>query len=260
MEQRIPTALITGCGRRRLGHAIAKHLAQLGFNIAAHFNSSRSAALRNVDEYQALGANATAIQADVTNEDQVKQLVADVQTTFGGIDVLVTTASIWRAIPLEDVTAENVLDSFRVNTLGTFLCCQQVGLAMVKQPSGGNIVTIGDALVDHPYLDHAAYFTAKGSIESLTKSFAVELGNRNPKVRVNGIAPGPVMFPDHLTSEDRTRVTASTLSKIANDPQAVARTVEFLVQCSMITGEMITLDSGRNVDREQQSRQRIDLP
>lgn len=255
MPSKTPTALITGCGRQRLGHVIAEHLAKLGHNIAVHYRSAEEGAKQNAATYRALGVQAKSFQADVTEEKEVQDLVQNVLGEFGTIDVLINTSSIWRSIPLENVSAEDVLRSFQVNTLGTFLCSQHAGLAMVAQESGGHIITIGDSLVDHPYLDHAAYFTAKGSIEALTKSFAVELAQRNPKVRVNGIAPGPVMFPDHLDAADRKRVTQSTLSKVANDPAAVARTVEYLLQCSMITGEMIRVDAGRNVGREQQSRE-----
>ena len=201
-----PTVLITGCGRKRLGYVIATELARSGYNTAVHYHRSESDANANVVELEQLGVRAKAFQADVTEEGDVRKLVQDVTDVFGSIDVLVNTSSIWRSIELERVTSNDVLDSFKVNTLGTFLCCQHAGLAMVGQERGGNIVTIGDSLVDHPYLDHAAYFTAKGSIETLTKSFAVELGNRNPKVRVNCIAPGPVMFPEHLDRADRQRV------------------------------------------------------
>ena len=125
---------------------------------------------------------------------------------------------------------------------------------MARQPDGGNIITISDSLVDHPYLDHAAYFTAKGAIETLTRSFAVELAHRNPKVRVNCIAPGPVMYPEHLNEEAQQRVANSTLTRIANDPDSVAKAVEFLLSASMMTGSTIPIDAGRNIGREQQVR------
>ena len=216
------TALITGCGRKRVGHIVAKHLASLGWNIAVHFNRSEAQAKKNAASYIETGVKAKTYQADVTDENCVKRLISEVTKDFGTIDGLVTTSSIWRSIPLEDVKAEDVLRSFRVNSLGTFLCCQHVGLQMTKQSTGGNIVTIGDSLTSHPYLNHAPYFAAKGSIASMTKALAVELASRNPNVRVNCIAPGPVMFPEGMSHEQAERVTESTLSKTANHP-AVCR-------------------------------------
>ncbi len=248
------TALITGCGRSRLGHVIAQHLADLGYNIAAHYNRSEDSAEANVVEYKKRDVDAAAFQADVSDEDDVHQMVDDVLSRFSSIDVLVTTASIWRSIPLEQLTAEEILNNFRVNTLGTFLCCQHVGLAMAKQPDGGNIITIGDSLTNHPYVNYAAYFTSKGAIAGLTRSFAVELANRNPKIRVNCIAPGPVMFPDAMQAEDAKRVTDSTLNKTANHPESVAAAVEFLINSPMMCGVVLPVDGGRNVGREQQSR------
>lgn len=127
---------------------------------------------------------------------------------------------------------------------------------MVSQSEGGAIVTIGDSLIHHPYVDHAAYFTAKGSIPTLTRAFAVELGTRNPQVRVNCIAPGPVMFPEDMSDTDRQVTTESTLLKHADDPQTVADTVEFMIRNSMLTGHCISLDSGRNIYHEQLWRSR----
>ncbi len=245
------TALITGCGRKRVGYVVAKRLLQIGYKIAVHYHSSESSAAENVEEFRQLGGEAEKFQANVADEGQVKKLVQDTVQRFGSLDVLVTTSSIWKTIPLTEVTAEDVLASFQVNTLGTFLCCQHAGHQMVSQSEGGAIVTIGDSLIDHPYVDHAAYFTAKGSIPTLTRAFAVELGTRNPQVRVNCIAPGPVMFPSDLPANERKAATASTLTKCADHPEAVAATVAFLVGNPMLSGCCIPVDSGRNIYHEQ---------
>jgi len=142
-----------------------------------------------VKELERFGVAAECFQADVANESAVEKLVKDVVSRFDSLDVAVTTSSIWKTIELEDVTAADVIKSFEINTLGTFLVCKHAGLKMVSQAAGGSIVTISDSLIHHPYADHAAYFTAKGSNPTLTKCFAVELGNRNPRVRVNSIEP-----------------------------------------------------------------------
>ena len=248
------TVLITGCGRKRLGHVIAQHLAKQGWNIAVHFHRSHDQAKDNAASYRQSGVRAETFQADVSEEADVRQMVADVVTTFSTIDALVTTASIWHAIPLDQVTGRDVLRSFQVNTLGTFLCCQQVGLQMTQQSTGGSIITIADSLNEHPYVDHAAYFTAKGSIPTLTKAMAVELASRNRQVRVNAIAPGPVMFPGDMSAEEARRTRESTLSHVADDPESVARTVEFLIDTPMVNGAVIPVDAGRNIGREDMAR------
>ncbi len=248
------TALITGSGRKRVGYVVAKTLARAGYNVAIHFNRSEDTAEDNANEIRGLGVECEKFQADVSEESEVCALISGVVDRFGSLDVLVATSSIWKTIPLDEVSAEDVLASFRVNTLGTFLCCRHAGMQMVSQERGGNIVTIGDSLIDHPYLDHTAYFTAKGSIPCLTKSFAVELAARNPNVRVNCIEPGPVMFPDEMSEEEKRASIEATLVKKADHPETVAKTVLFFIDNPMLTGCCIPLDGGRNVGREQHAR------
>lgn len=255
-DQKQKTALITGSGRKRLGYVVAKRLAQSGYNIAVHYHSSEEPAKENVREFRQIGVSSESFQADVADESEVKTLVSQVNEHFGSVDVLVTTSSIWKTIPLEDTTAEDVLNSFKVNALGTFLCCRYAGLRMVEQQDGGNIVTICDALVQHPYVDHAAYFTAKGSIPTMTRCFAVEFAARNPRVRVNCISPGPVMLPPGMDDEERNSRVASTLVKRADEPNSIASAVEFLIENQMTTGVDLTIDGGRNVGLEHQRRTR----
>lgn len=250
------TALVTGSGRKRVGYEIAKRLAKEGYDIAVHYHSSEDAANENVNEFRSLGVESECFRADVASAAEVQSAVQDVFERFGSLDVLVTTSSIWKTIRFEDVSEDDVLKSFGVNTLGTFFACKYAGLRMVEQSSGGSIITIGDSLIYHPYLDHAAYFIAKGSIPTLTKSLAVELGSRNPNVRVNCIEPGPVMFPDDLPEEKKKAHIESTLTKTADCPAAVAQTVLYLISNPMLTGCCIPLDSGRNVGHEHHSRQR----
>src|SRR5207249_1972202 len=107
----------------------------------------------------------------------------------------------------------DVRRNFETNTLATFICTQEAGLAMVKQVEGGCIITIGDWATERPYLDHAAYFVSKGAIPALTRMMAVELGARNPAVRVNCILPGPVLFPPDLPETEKREAIAATLVK-----------------------------------------------
>ena len=253
-DPKCKTALITGCGRRRVGFVVAQFLAQRGYNVAIHYHSSAEAAKNNQRDLQAAGVQAETFPADVRNEEDVRSLVAAVLDRFSRIDVLVTTASTWFPIPLEQVSADDVRDSFDVNALGTFLCAKYVGLQMVQQTQGGNIVTIGDSLIAHPYVHHVAYFLAKGSIPTLTRTLAVELGERNPKVRVNCIEPGPVMLPDNMPEAARQATSEATIVAQADLPSTVATTVGYLIDTPMITGSCITLDGGRNVGREQRCR------
>src|SRR5439155_22536297 len=102
---------------------------------------------------------------------------------------------------------------FDTNTLGTFLCAQQAGLAMVAQPEGGCIINLGDWAEARPYLNYSAYFPSKGAVTALTRSLAVELGTRNPRVRVNAILPGPVLLPPDLPEQARRQAINAPLAK-----------------------------------------------
>jgi len=241
------TALVTGSGRQRLGASLVRHLAAQGFRIALHYHQSKAAAEATVKELNETGTEAIALSADVADQDQVEQMFAELVEQFGRLDVLVTTASTWLPTPLENLTAQQLRDSFDVNTLGTALCCREAGLIMAAQPTGGSIITVGDWSVERPYKDHLAYFISKGAIPALTRALAVELADRNPKVRVNCIHPGPVLFPARLSESDRQQVIDATLLKQANCPEAFHQTVQFFIENDFITGVCLPVDGGRTI-------------
>lgn len=240
-------ALVTGSGKRRVGNVVATMLAGRGYQIALHYRQSAAEAHDTVRQLGEQGTHARAFQADVASESDVDRLMRQVLDQFGRLDVLVTAAAVWEPKRLEDVTAEDVRRQFEINALGTFLCCQKGGLIMVKQPEGGVIVTIGDWAVGRPYLDYAAYFPSKGAIPALTRSMAVELGSRNPAVRVNCILPGPVMFPQDLSEEERSRSVGATLVRRVGRPEHVGHAVLFLVENDFVTGACLTVDGGRSI-------------
>lgn len=240
-------ALITGSGKRRVGASVADALAGRGYALILHYRSSRAEAEAGVERYRAQGIEAVAFPADLTDERATRRLVDDALDQFGRIDVLVNSAAIWQSKPLEDVTADDVRAHFETNTLGTFLCCQAAGLAMVKQESGGCIVNLGDWADTRPYLDYAAYFPSKAAIPGLTRCFAVELGTRNPRVRVNCVLPGPVMLPADMGSAERETVIDATLVKREGSPAQIAQAVLFLVDNEFVTGISLPVDGGRSI-------------
>lgn len=240
-------ALITGSGKRRVGSVIAQALARKGYDVAIHYRTSAQEADDAVTQLQHLGIQAAAFQADLTQEAQVHRLMDGVMKRFGQLDVLVNAAAIWSSKPLEQVTAEDVRQNFEANTLGTFLCSQQAGLLMVKQPTGGNIITIGDWACKRPYLNYSAYFPSKGAIPTLTRTLAVELGTRNPHIRVNCILPGPVMLPPDLPQAERDEAIQATLVKREGSPENIAHAVTFLLENDFVTGVCLPVDGGRTI-------------
>jgi pteridine reductase len=240
-------ALVTGSGKRRVGNAVARALAERGYGIAVHYHESADAALQTVDEFQRLGTEAAAFAADVADERAVARLFAQVMDRFGRLDALVTAAAIWEPKPLEEVTADDVCRQFKINTLGTFLCCQQAGRIMAAQPQGGAIVTIGDWACQRPGLNYAAYYISKGSLPTMTRMLAVELARKNPRVRVNCILPGPVMVPEDATQPEVAGAVAATLLKRPGSPQHVAQAAVFLIENDYVTGVCLPVDGGRTI-------------
>ena len=131
--------------------------------------------------------------------------------------------------------------------MGTFLCCQQAGLVMTKQPEGGLIVNIGDWAEARPYLDYAAYFPSKGAVNAITRCMAVELGTRNPNVRVNAILPGPVMLPPDLPDAEKQHAINATLVKREGSPNNIAQAVLSFLDNDFITGVLLPVDGGRTI-------------
>jgi pteridine reductase len=244
---RIKVALVTGSGKRRVGWHVAEALAGRGYSLAVHYRSSAAEAQVAVAHLRARGVEAEAFASDLTDEQAVAAMMAAVLGRFGRLDVLVNTAAIWSPKRLEDVTAADVRRNFETNTLGTFLCSQRAGLAMARQPEGGLIVTFGDWAEVRPYLNFAHYFPSKGAIPTLTRALAVELGTRNPNVRVNCILPGPVMLPPDLPEDEKRAAIAATLVKRAGTPQHVARTVLYFLDNDFVTGVCLPVDGGRTV-------------
>jgi pteridine reductase len=240
-------ALVTGSGKKRVGAAVAEALACRGFAIAVHYRTSKVEAEETTKGLRSLGVEAESFQADLADEAAVRKLVDAVLRRFGRIDVLVNAAAIWEKKRLEEITAADVRRHFDTNALGTLLCCQHAGLAMVKQAEGGVIVNFGDWAEVRPYLDYAAYFPSKGAVTALTRSLAVELGTRNPKVRVNCILPGPVLLPPELSHAEKQEAIDATLVKQEGGPEVVAKAVLALIDNDFITGVCLPVDGGRTI-------------
>jgi len=238
---------VTGSGKRRVGSVVAAALAARGYSIAVHYHSSAAEAADTIVSLRAQGVEAEGFRADLSDEMAATKMIEEVMARFGELNVLVNCAAIWQRRRLEEVTAADVRRHFEINTLGTFICSQQAGLAMVRQPSGGSIVLLGDWAVARPYLDYAAYFPSKGAIDVLTRTLAVELGTRNPRVRVNCIKPGPVLLPPDLPEAEKRAAIDATLVKREGSPENIAQAVLSLIDNDFITGVCLPVDGGRSI-------------
>lgn len=240
MEIRGKTALVTG-GAHRVGKAIALSLAGAGANVVINYHGSAQAAEETVAEAQAAGVEALAIQADVSDPDQVQAMVRAAMDRFGAVQILVNGASLWRKtpFPMEDLT-----DWHRVTRIlidGSFYCANAVAPSMLEQGEGA-IVNIVDLAVWEPWPDFTAHSVGKAALWALTQQLALELA---PAVHVNAIAPGPVLPPPDYDAAQVERVASKTLKGRWGSPQDVVDAFLFLVRATYITGEVIVVDGGQ---------------
>jgi pteridine reductase len=232
-------AIVTG-GARRVGRAISGALAREGARLVVHYNRSAAAAEAAVTEARAGGANAIAIQADLSDRAAISGLFRAVDDAFGGVDILVNSAAILEPGDLLAVSEVDWERTIGLNLRGAFFCIQEAALRM-KRRGGGAIVNISDVAGRRPWKRYPVHSISKAGVEMLTRVAALALA---PEIRVTGVAPGPVLRPDGM-SEDRWAKIATALPlRRPGTPDDVARAVIFLLRNDFITGEILPVDGG----------------
>jgi 3-oxoacyl-[acyl-carrier protein] reductase/pteridine reductase len=233
------TALITG-GAHRVGKAITLTLARAGANVVINYNTSSAAAEATADEARALGVQALIVQANIADNEQVKAMVSAAVEKFGGIDILVNSASLWQDTPFP---MDNIEDWHRVTDIqihGSFYCANAVAPVMLRR-GGGAIVNIIDLAAYEPWPDYSAHSVGKAALLALSRQLALELA---PTVRVNAVAPGPVLPPPDYDAEMIERTAQKTLLNRWGTPEDVADAVLFFVKAGYVTGEALAVDGG----------------
>ena len=237
-------ALITG-GARRLGAAIARRLHAGGANVAIHYRSSAAEAAALVAELRSARADsAAAFAGDLLDTDALREIVDDVHRHFGRLDVLVNNASSFYATPLGSITPEQFDDLVGTNLRAPLLLAQAAAPALRR--SRGLILNMADIHGQRPLRDHAVYSAAKAGLIMLTRSLARELG---PEVRVNAIAPGPVLWPEHGLSADlQAEIVGKTALGRSGSPEDVAGAAYFFAaEAPYVTGQVLAVDGGRSI-------------
>jgi pteridine reductase len=238
------TVLITG-GARRVGAVIARTLHAAGANLVVHYRRSASEAAQLADDLNGRRTNsAVTMQADLLEIAQLPRLVEFAQRTFGGLDVLVNNASSFYPTPIGEITPAAWDDLVGSNLKVPLFLSQAAAPALRK--ANGLIVNIVDIHSLRPLRNYTVYCAAKAGLHMLTRSLAKELG---PEVRVNGISPGPVLWPENQSGSDaREKIVESTILKRMGTPEDIARTVLFFATSApFITGQILAVDGGRSV-------------
>jgi pteridine reductase len=239
-DLRSAVAVVTG-GARRLGKSIALALAAQGCHVVINYRHSATEAEATAAAVRNAGVRALAVCADVAQAAAVDTLLDATLAEFRHVDVLVANAGAFQRTPLAALT-EAEWDTMLTNNLrATYLCAQRFGLHM-RAHGGGCIVTLADVAGIRPWVDYLPYSIAKAGIIALTQALAKELA---PAVRVNAVAPGPVLFPDDFDPAVRQREIERTLLKRAGHPQNIADAALFLIRNDYITGAVLPVDGGR---------------
>ena len=243
MEGRI--VLITG-GAIRVGAAICRRLHAEGANLMLHYRASAGEARLLQAELNHVRPESVAlIQADLLDLNKLPAIVDQTLQTFGRLDALVNNASSFFPTPVGDITAQAWDDLVGTNLRAPLFLSQAAAPALKK--TQGAIVNIADIHAERPLKNFVVYSIAKAGLLGMTRSLARELA---PEVRVNAIAPGPILWPDDAAFDElsRQRIISHTPLKREGDPDDIAKAVYFLIaEATYVTGETIRVDGGRHV-------------
>ncbi|NOT15786.1 MAG: pteridine reductase [Methylotenera sp.] len=239
--------LITG-GAKRVGAAICRELHAHGAQLMIHYKNSVNEARALQAELNLLRTNSVAIiQGDLHNVAELPSLVNQTIKHFGRLDVLINNASTYYPTEIGQITEAHWHDLTSSNLKAPIFLAQAAAAELRKHH--GCIVNITDMHVERPKKGYVVYSVAKAGLVTLTKSLALEL---SPEVRVNAVAPGPVMWPENNPQFDevyRQRVINQTLLKRVGEAQDVAKAVNFLVyDAPFITGHVLAVDGGRSLN------------
>jgi len=237
-------ALITGSSRG-IGNATALLFAKEGAKVVINYLSSEKEAISVVEEIKKIGSEAIAIKCDVSQEDQVKEMVQKTISKFGKLDILVNNAGVVFDVPFFKKSVEQWKRTLDVNLLGTFLCSKYVSIHMLKNNYGKivNVSSINGLTFFSP--DSMDYDASKAGIIVLTKNLAKELA---PNIQVNSVAPGWVYtdmnkdLPMDFIENEKNNIPLKRFAK----PEEIAKSILFLVSddTSYITGTVLKVDGG----------------
>jgi len=246
-------AVVTG-GAMGIGFAISYRLAEAGASVViVDVHSER--AEKASEELRSYGYEASFIQADVSKEKEVQDMVNTIVGEVGGIDILVNNAGIYPYIPFAQITGDDIDRVISVNLKGTLLCSREVSSNMIQQRQSGCIINIASISSSRPVsTGFSIYDASKGGVQSLTKSMALELGQHS--IRVNAIAPGSIMTEGMLSQgkglqpsewkAELKKFMASTVLGRLGRADDIGRVALFLASdlASYITGTLIVVDGG----------------
>jgi NAD(P)-dependent dehydrogenase (short-subunit alcohol dehydrogenase family) len=234
------TVLVTGAAKR-LGRAIALHLAGAGWNVAIHYHGSADEAESAADAVRALGVKATTLKANLSREEETTQLIGRAVSELGPLTALVNSASIFENDDWQSASRASWDAHMETNLRAPFVLSQAFARQVANK---GAIVNIVDQRVLKPTPQFISYSLSKAGLYWLTNTLAQALG---PNIRVNAIGPGPTMRNARQSEEDFARQRDATVLKRGAEPDDVAQAVRYLLEAEAVTGQMLAVDGGQHL-------------
>lgn len=238
-------ALVTG-SRRGIGAAIAKKLAENGATVAVT-DIDESDCAKVVEEIENSGGSALCYELDVTNEDQINEVMGDIVDKHGSIDILVNNAGIYKQAELEEMSDSDIQSMLDVNLKGTILCTRKA-VPYMKEQGGGDVINIASIAGFVGFPESSIYCATKGGVTNFTRELALDVGEND--INVNGVAPGVIdtdMTTDMLEDEEtRKGLLANIPKNRVGKPEDIAEAVAFLASdgADYITGQTLVVDGG----------------
>jgi pteridine reductase len=236
-------ALITG-GARRLGAAITAALHAAGYRVAIHCQTStKDAAALAATLNDRRADSAFVLTADLADAAMGASLIDAVAARWGRLDALINNAAVFHPCALEEASVAEWSETMDVNLRAPFLLAQRA--ASLLRVNAGAIVNITDIYADRPKAGFAVYCVAKAGLAGLTRALARELA---PAVRVNGVAPGAILWPEESGPAAQQALLDRTPLARRGDPSDIADAVVYLANAKFVTGQIIAVDGGRSLN------------
>jgi pteridine reductase len=237
-------ALVTG-GARRVGAAISRRLHAAGASVVVHYRDSDTDATALAKELNALREkSAVTVKAELLAPIAPRALVSAAMEKFGRLDLVVNNASSFFPIGIGAIEASHWEELIGSNLRAPLFICQEAAPELAKNQ--GSIVNIVDIHAERPLKGYPVYTVAKAGLAALTRALAIELA---PRVRVNGIAPGAIAWPEdgQLDEAERARIVETTPLARIGSPEDIAQAALFLASAPYVTGQIIAVDGGRSL-------------
>lgn len=232
-------AIITG-GAKRIGRHVALRLAEIGYDIALHYNRSQKEAENVKQQIQEVGQKCELFKADFMNTKEVSDLIPHIFSIFPGCNLLINNASIYNSGSFKETDIDALQRQYRIN----FEVPYQLSRDFAKNQAKGHIINIIDTKINQLAVNYFGYTLSKKALYEFTKMAARELA---PGIRVNGICPGPILPPPGEDDEYLKQRSETLPLKRAGNPEVIAKTVLFLLDNYFITGECIHVDGGEHL-------------